>query len=483
MRTKGPDLSLTVAGTPIPGWMVAAAALMICFLGGLSLAWIPPEFVIGLTIIGVLALIGVRWPYAGLILYLCMEYLRPTERFPVLAPLHLTRVIAVFVLIGWLVRRRRDGFDLWVSSPENAAMLAFLSAAAVSVPFAFWKLVAFDATLDVLRTAIVFILIANIINTPKRLAGFMTTYILLNVFASAEQLIRYATSTPGPGGLLRVAGAGSFLGEDGDFALAMGVVLPFVYYVAWSNAKSVWRVLSVVAAVMFLCSIICTGSRGGVVGLAAVILLLIMRSRRRMVAALVVTAVLLIAWTFAPSAYRDRVATIVAPHERDLTAQTRMVSWKAAREMFADHPLTGVGAGNFMPSFVGRYGGGYSWSTTAHNVFYQTAAELGICGFLPFIALLLCTFWRSATLNAKLVRAGLGSTLMAGYAAALLPSAVAFMVAGSFQTPLYYPHIYLIAALGVALNNIASPMLEQREGKEVGTKWKPERIRLMRALR
>ena len=484
MRARGSDLSIRVADTPISGWTVAACVLAICFLGGLSLAWIPPEIVLGLTVLGVLAVIGIRWPYVGLIVYLCMEFLRPAERLPVLAPLHLTRVIAVFVMIGWLFRRRRDGFDLWVRSPENTAVLGLLCAAAISVPTAYWKLVAFDAVLDVLRTAMVFILIANIINTPKRLMGFITTYILLNVFASGEQLIRYATtSAPAAGGLLRVAGAGSFLGEDGDFALAMGVALPFVYYTAWSHVKPVWRVLSGVACLMFLASIVCTGSRGGVVGLVAVVLVLVARSRRRLVAAMVVMGVVLVAWTLAPSAYRQRIATIAAPHERDLTAQTRMVSWKAARRMFMDHPVTGVGAGNFMPAFVGAYGGGYGWSTTAHNVFYQTIAELGICGILPFTVLLLCTFSRSLLLNAELVRAGFGTTPVAAYAAALFPSALGFIVAGSFQTPLYYPHIYLIAALGVALNNIAKPLVAQPEEKEVHGKWSPERMCSMRAWR
>ena len=484
MRSRGSDLSIRVADMPVPGWMVGGGVLAVCFLGGLSLAWIPPEFVLGLTILGVLAIVGIRWPYAGLIVYLCMEYLRPAERFPVLAPLHLTRMIAVFVMIGWLFRRRRDGFELWVRAPENTAMLAFLCAAAISVPTAFWKLVAFDSTLDVLRTAMVFILIANVINTPKRLMGFMVTYILLNVFASGEQLIRYAgASAPVSGGLLRVAGAGSFLGEDGDFALAMGVALPFVYYIAWSRIKPLWRALSAAACLMFLSSIVCTGSRGGVVGLVALLLALIARSRRRMVAAVAIVGVILVAWTLAPSAYRERIATIAAPHERDLTAQTRMVSWKAARRMFADHPVTGVGAGNFMPAFIGAYGGGYSWSTTAHNVFYQAIAELGICGFLPFLALLFCTFTRSLVLNARLVRAGLGTTPIAACAAALFPSVLAFIVAGSFQTPLYYPHIYLIAALGVALNNIAKPLIAQPEEEEVYGKWSPERMRLMRAWR
>ena len=201
----------------------------------------------------------------------------------------------------------------------------------------------------------------------------------------------------------------------------MGVAIPFVYYLAWSNVKPILRVLSGGAAVMFLCSIMGTGSRGGAVGLVAAVAVLIARSRRRMAAGLVVVGVIAIAWTFASPAYKGRVATIAAPHERDLTAQTRMVSWKAAREMFADNPVTGVGAGNFMPAFVGRYGGSYRWSTTAHNVFYQAAAELGICGFLPFIAILICTLWRSIALNSKLVRAGLGATPMAAYAAALFP--------------------------------------------------------------
>jgi putative inorganic carbon (HCO3(-)) transporter len=477
MRTPRPDLSLRVADTLVPGRMVALGILGICFVAGLSLAWIPPEVVFGLALIAIIAFIGIRWPYAGLILYMCMEYLRPTERFPMLAPLHLTRLVAVFVLVGWLVRRRRDGFDLWVKSPENLALLGLFGAAAASVLTAYWKAIAFETTLDLGRMVVVFILIANIVNTPKRLAGFMTTYVLLNAFISAEQLFHYGTTSAGPGGLLRVGGAGSFFGEDGDFALAINVALPFIYYLAWSNIKPALRVLCGAAALMLVCSIIATGSRGGTVGLCSVLLVVILRSRKRFATALVIVGVLATAWVFAPPAYRTRVVSIAAPIEQDLTAQTRLVSWKAAREMFTDHPVLGVGAGNFLTAFVGHYGGGYGWSTNAHNVFYQTLAELGLCGFVPFIALIACALIRGARLNARLVRAGLGDTTMAAYAAALLPATVAFVVSGSFQTPLYYPHIYVIAALGVALNNTARPILEHCEQEEVRSKWRPVRKR------
>lgn len=473
MTERGSDLSITIADTCVPGWMVGAAVCAVCFLGGLSLAWIPPEAVLALAIVGVLALIGVRWPYAGLIMYLCMEYLRPTERFPVLAPLHLTRVVAVFVLVGWLLRRRRDGFDLWVPAPENAAMLAFLSASAASVLFAFWKLVAFDTTIDVARMAIVLILIENIINTPARMRGFMLTLVLLNAFVSAEQLIRYVSSSPGSEGLVRAGGQGSFLGEDGDFALAMCVAIPFVYYLAWSRIRPVWRLMSAVAVAMMVCSVMATGSRGGAVGLAAVLVALVLRSKRRLLAFVAIAFIVGVAWAGSPEAYRSRIATISSGHERDLSVQSRMISWRAAREMFSEHPVIGIGAGNFMSAFIGRYGGAYSWARTAHNVFYQTAAELGVCGLVAFVGLLACVLARAISLNARLVHAGLGDTPVAAYAAALFPATVGFLVSGSFQTPLYYPHIYLLAALGVALNNIARPMLVEHGTSEVGSqKWK-----------
>jgi probable O-glycosylation ligase (exosortase A-associated) len=470
-----------VADTRVPGWLVGLGLLGVCFIGGLSLAWIPPEDVMALTVIGILAFISLRWPYAGLIMYMCMEYLRPTERYPALAPLHLTRIVAVFVLVGWLLKRRRVGFELWVRSPENTAMLGLLSAAAVSVLFAFWKAVAFDTTMDVARIAIVFILIENLANTPKRISGFMIAYVILNVIVSGEQLIRYVTSAPGPQGLVRVGGAsGSFLGEDGDFALAMCVALPFLYYLCWSKIGPALRMLSGLCGVMMVCSVMATGSRGGAVGLAAVLLTLALRSRRRILALAAIVMVVAVAWMLSPTAYRSRVASIGSSHERDLTAQSRMISWQAAREMFAEHPVIGVGAGNFMVAFVGRYGGAYSWSRTAHNVFYQTAAELGICGLAPFIAMLVCAFARSAVLNARLVRAGLGDTPVAAYAAALFPATVGFAVSGSFQTPLYYPHIYLIAALGVALSSVARPMLKEREAPKDRSKWRlqqPPRFR------
>lgn len=479
MNRSRSDLSVNISDVYISSRVIIAGLLFLCFIAGFSLLWIPPMIIFGLAIIGVLAVFCVRWPYAGLLLYMVMEYLRPTERYPMFAPLHLVRIVALFVLIGWLIRRKRDGFNIWVKAPENAAVFGMLVVVILSVPFAFWKARAFDTGLDFIRTAIVFLLIANIVNTPRRLAGYAVTFILLNVFISGEQLFNYAFHGKIIGeGIVRMGGAsGSFLGEDGDFALAMNVALPYVYFLAWSGIKPVLRVMSAIASLMFIASVVATGSRGGAVGLAAVLLTLTIRTRKRALAVFLIVSIALITWVISPPAYKNRISTIVQSHTQDLTVNSRLISWKAARQMFIEHPIIGVGAGCFLVAFIGRYGGAYQWSRTTHNIFYQTAAELGICGFIVFIFLLGCVLIRSVRLNARLVKLGLGGTPMSAYAAALLPSTVAFLVSGSFQTPLYYPHIYLTAALALALNNVARPMVSESEKMEVYSKWRPRPIK------
>lgn len=472
MRDRGSDLSVTLPDFIISRTTVIGAILAACFLAGLSLQWVPAEVVFGLLVIGLAAWFCVRRPYAGLILYICLEFLRPTERFPVLAPMHLTRFVALFVLIGWLVRRKKDGFGLGIKAPENLAVGLFLLTAAASIPFAVWKAPAFDTTVDIAKMVVVFILISNIINTSRRLTGFMIAYILLNVFISGEQLFHYGTVSTPAEALLRVGGAsGSFLGEDGDFALAMGVITPFAYYLAWSNIKPVLRVLSAAAVLMFVSSVVATGSRGGAVGMASVLIVLVLRSRQRLVAASIVLLVILVALALAPPAYLERMATIASSHDTDLTARSRMLSWEAARRMFIDHPFVGVGAGNFVIAFVTQYGGAYSWSRAAHNVFYQAASELGLCGLLSFGMMLACTLGRSIVLNARLVSAGLGTTPIAAFVAALFPSTIGYLASGSFQTPLYYPHLFIIAALAVALNNVTGSMLPE-DGQEARSKWR-----------
>lgn len=77
----------------------------------------------------------------------------------------------------------------------------------------------------------------------------------------------------------------------------------------------------------------------------------------------------------------------------------RQVFWTYAMQMFEASPLIGRGFLSFN-AYINAQGFRYYgllWSYQAHNVYLQLLAELGIAGFLLFVALL-------ATLTFGLVR-------------------------------------------------------------------------------
>lgn len=473
MNVRRYDLSMQVADTQISTGNMILILLGMSFVAGISLVWINSLLVFGVAGFAIIAALCIRWPYAALIAYMLMEYLRPMERYPVLAPLHLTRVIAVLAFAGWLIRRRKDGLGIWVKGPENAALFFFLAVAFATVPGAWWRSSAVETAMDITRTVMICILIVNLVNTPKRLAGFMLTFIGLHVFLSGEQLYHYMAGTPLPSqALLRVGSlSGSFLGEDGDFAMSMGVAMPFAFYLMWSRIKPYLRVLCGISVLMFAISIIATGSRGGAVGFLAVLLTIPLRSQKKLAAGALVLALLIVGWSAAPTAYKQRIATIANARGTDSTVNNRRMSWAAARRMYSDRPVLGVGVGNFYEAFAASYGGSYSLNRTVHSVYWQAAAEMGTFGIVAFVLLVIITLVRSGRLHERLIRAGKGTVPLTAFSAAVLPSMAAYLVSGAFQTPLYYPHMYLLAAFSLSFNNIARSELDDDIEMEKHSKW------------
>ncbi len=164
-----------------------------------------------------------------------------------------------------------------------------------------------------------------------------------------------------------------------------------------------WLTLGVVTSFV---GILLSFSRGGWVGTVAglaVLLLFAPKPVRRFGLVAALTAILFLlagGWQQLPQPLRERAVQLVTqarPFDvRDVqltdanwAVVERMVHWQAAWGMFLDHPLTGVGAGNFSVAFpeysphpLFRVARGH-----AHNYYLHVLAELGIPGFLAYAAL------------------------------------------------------------------------------------------------
>ena len=110
----------------------------------------------------------------------------------------------------------------------------------------------------------------------------------------------------------------------------------------------------------------------------------------------------------------------------------RSAYWKVAAEVFADHPLHGIGSGSFRVEWLQRRPFAES-VRDAHSLYLETAAELGLVGILA-----LATFLAGSVLAAR-----------HGNVAAVAPL-VAFGLHAGIDWDWEMPALSLIAILLVA---------------------------------
>jgi len=83
----------------------------------------------------------------------------------------------------------------------------------------------------------------------------------------------------------------------------------------------------------------------------------------------------------------ERLATVV---DLDYTTnRSRLEIWAVAWQVFLDHPLTGIGIGNFQTYYLQHAPPNAlePAATHAHNLFVHVLAEAGLLGLLGFLLL------------------------------------------------------------------------------------------------
>jgi len=171
--------------------------------------------------------------------------------------------------------------------------------------------------------------------------------------------------------------------DENTFAMFYVMTIPYLYFMGryyknkalkwflWLNIPLAWHCI-------FL-----TGSRGGLLGLSIVTLYIVVRSKSKFLS-LAIPALLVLAFVFQSGEVIKRRGLSALDVEQDSSAQHRFDSWETGVKMMIDHPVTGVGIGNFMRA--------YPYYTdkqpfVAHNTIIQLGAESGIGAALMFLFL------------------------------------------------------------------------------------------------
>lgn len=426
--------------------------------------------------------------FAAILALLIFQYSRIQLMFPVLAPLHLGKVLVVVCIGGLFIARRPPGVRatrFWIL---DVIVVLFLLAHLFSAISARYQGYAWSGCLDALTWVVCYFLISRTLNSSWRLSIFVLLLLLLNL-KLAQFSVRTYFSELGMGRseqFLSVHGVGAgstdFFGNAGDFGVAMCVVWPLAGALFFGERKRLTQAFLAVCFLAFMAAIYVCGSRGALVGAAAAALVAWITRPNKIAGVLMVVGLLMGVLLVLPQANRERLRSALT-WRHDPTASIRIAFWTAGIRMFENHPILGVGPDNFPSEYANDYAVrpndaaarlDYDKKWDPHSIYIQSLSQLGLAGTIPFVLMLFFFFDLNARTRKRLRELGLAdrSRFEFRLSRGLDLAMVGYLVSGAFITVLYYPHLWFLLGIAVGLHRTCS-RLEVENHKPATRAHKP----------
>lgn len=265
---------------------------------------------------------------------------------------------------------------------------------------------------------------------------------------------------------------GSAWGDSNGVAAVFVLFLPVALAKATGSKsrREFWVSAGIVAIMVSL--IVCTKSRGGLLGLVAAVVAFgyYSRSMRRIALAALLMAV--VALPFAGQAYLDRMKTMEGVSDSENlegSAKSRLILWQAGLMVFSDNPLFGTGFLTYPEAkmkyedrflYLDEVFRKYVFRTEAkkvtHNSYIQVMSECGLFGAIPFFLLVtggILSGFRARRLLNKFPEKSLQLKWLSGLCAGITGFAVCiFFIDAVLEIFLYFQ----LAFIGILLKTIAS---------------------------
>lgn len=246
---------------------------------------------------------------------------------------------------------------------------------------------------------------ANAVRRERNLVGLAIAISIfgafLAIFAVVQSFIRpgtlYGVIIPRyPNGVY-----GPYVSHT-HYAGLMEMLVPFPLMLAATRRYAgPRRIYLIFAGLLMAASVVASGSRGGVIVIAAELFVAFLFDSRRSVRARVVTAsaifaaVAIASVLFVTTSALDHLRYAVQHPGSDLSIETRVTVYRDALHMIPAHPWLGWGLGSFptvFPTYRTRYDG--TFMNAAHNDYLQLLVETGVLG-LGMLVWLIVIVYRS----------------------------------------------------------------------------------------
>jgi O-antigen ligase len=379
-----------------------------------------------------------------------VSFARPEDWIPGLSVFPLAKIAGTVALLAFLFAFREIRWPL----PREAVYLILLGGQLfLTVPLSpVWPGGAFLKTLDFAKVVIIVVVIVSVVNTLKLLRRL--------IFIQVASILAVAGVSIWNGHMhyKRLEGVlGGDYADPNSLALVIVTSLPLCLALLFLGQGILRKVIWALAMLLMVYGVFLTGSRGGFISLIAATAVclweLSIQGRRRYLL-LVAALVGVISWHFASGTLAGRLQSTFSQSQDNESAYTsaeqrRQLLWRSI-EVTLEHPIFGVGPGNFE-TISG------SWHAT-HNSFTQMSSEGGLPAFILYV-LILWRGFKNVQVIKRLARGKKSLRLMGQALHASLTGYVvgAFFISTSYELFPYFLVAYTTALAWIVKNSISCP--------------------------
>lgn len=399
--------------------------------------------------------------YFGVFLFITFYYCRPNDWIPGAEAVPFAKfagIIAACGVLAALISHSREVIQSLFANRPLVWMLVFYGYTWLCLPFVFWRsnsldILANDFSEVVLITGLMMVTITSVPRLRRLLVVSISVAAFASIFAIKSYLELGANQD-------RIKGIfKNVFSNPNDLALNVVILLPFCGAII-AVSKGPKRLFALACGALMVAGVIVSFSRAGFLALVTAGVLTVFQARRRRgLAVVLVVSATLILLLAAPGQFSDRIATITHPDaDRTGSAQERREVLIQSIKITLEHPITGIGPGNFQwasGAFIGT-----------HNIFTQVSSECGLPGLMFFLLMLHSTF--------RLTRASIGDDhlprdlqlfVRASRMSIIVLLVGAFFYHCAYQFFTYFPIAYAVALRHMAENIPKEPLLPAKTAK------------------
>ena len=301
-----------------------------------------------------------------------------------------------FTLLG-----RREKKDFYVDSLV-VLFSFFIVFCTISDLNPLYDIIDFDYNYDkITKIYVLFIVMTGIVHSRLRLHACVVVVVIAMGMIGGFEAAAYIIS----GGGHQVEGGGG-LGDNNGVAIAVEMAIPLSFYLYQYSADRRMRLAFLGLMIAFLITVIATGSRGGVAGLAVLAITLLLNSRQKLTLGMIYIAAGIVLYFVVADSWFSRIDTI-QDSEQNMSFLGRVMAWKISFLIAMDHPFTGGGFSAVLAPDVWTHYYPLSnqigfidtsdvplRSLAAHSIYFQTLGDLGFTGFFCYMAIMLISLFK-----------------------------------------------------------------------------------------